>query len=690
MNSKAGFSELNPFVSSSVGEKEIWSDEGDQFCDVQSINQDVFHTLLRDIAEVNATHVTRVRFLLGQAGSGKSHLFSRLRRHLKNEQFTFVPNPPRDPREINRFVLKKVITGLEHPSMDGSRFLPYSQIERLVYALMAKVPDYADCDADQVHAKWLQEKRHRFGRLFEAFHRTLSTMPGIAISLPVQKALFRVLDNEKKWIALQWLSGATSLNEFEYSTLGVSGPLESTEVADLLKQFGLLSKCAGPIVLVFDQLDSLRREDQIAEIEALLIDLRDSSENWYVIVSLLEEKFHLWDRVLSDPFLGKFGTVENGVPVHRVANISSIDNAQQEELLRSRLDSEALRKLREKEHVKDPLHPLGAEALQKLLRLERISPRLLLKDAELAYRVATSRVVPTDAPLLDFLKHTFSDLRSGLADNECGVDTVMIAERVEDLINVLFFSETSGKVSYQEGPLPRQLRNFEGSDRIYGIGDGITVRVVVHDVQERGKFPDVLKKIVDAPPATILVRDGRVRCSGEATQRLLSTFRLDKKFFHLSLDEIKDLHTLGKLLAKMREGDFRSERTQPAPSEENILRSLSRLDNLRTKDISRLLLSFGRTGLTQPSRPHDNGQRAQNKPPSPDLASLVRQIMETEGWLCFERLYYMVYSSGLATVTPRDLSVTLEQEPLSNLVDLYPADPHFPYQNRVIIWNGGM
>ena len=163
----------NPFVDISVGESEIWGEEGRDFCDIPAINAEAFFALKGDIEDVRRTHRSTVRFVVGTAGSGKSHLFARLRRHLGSEQFTFVPNPPRDPWTISRFILKKVVHGMQHPAMDGARQLPFSQMERFVYALLSKTPGFFCKGIEEIHALLQGIKRIRYGSLVEEFRNAL-------------------------------------------------------------------------------------------------------------------------------------------------------------------------------------------------------------------------------------------------------------------------------------------------------------------------------------------------------------------------------------------------------------------------------------------------------------------------------------------------------------------------------------
>ena len=82
-------------------------------------------------------------------------------------------------------------------------------------------------------------------------------------------------------------------------------------------------------------------------------------------------------------------------------------------------------------------------------------------------------------------------------------------------------------------------------------------------MQQTNKFPSVLNRIVNASPNTILIRDGRIGISGKVTNEKLKQFQKDKRFCHLGFNQVKSLHALGRLLAKMREGEFEHEDTDP-------------------------------------------------------------------------------------------------------------------------------
>ncbi|MGH8555684.1 MAG: hypothetical protein ACREUD_09005, partial [Gammaproteobacteria bacterium] len=121
---------LNPFLRNSVHESEIWAEEATGFADVESIHAEVSEVLRRDLRTVatHPQHPTRVRFLVGQGGAGKSHLFSRLRRQIGGEAiFAFASNPPTRPAALFRWTLDKIAYGLRHPRVVAGAPKPYSQ-----------------------------------------------------------------------------------------------------------------------------------------------------------------------------------------------------------------------------------------------------------------------------------------------------------------------------------------------------------------------------------------------------------------------------------------------------------------------------------------------------------------------------------------------------------------------------------
>ena len=586
------YRKLNPFVQNSVGENIIWASTQNDFCDVESINQAAFASLLADIKKVKDDYNTRARFLVGPAGSGKSHLFARLRRRLPNGQFTFVSNPPTTTFHIKRFVLRKIVEGMAKPVMGPDGPMPYSQLQRIVYCHLQKLLNPKGLPPVKIHGFWTTIGRTNYPRIRDPFIKALEDVPPIGIPPHVGHVLFQILDDEKRRLATSWLSGI-HLSEADLQSLGIPAPLGDEEISEVIKQLGHLSVGTGPIVLILDQLDSLVRSEQILELETLMIDLNDSSRNWYIIVSLVEEKFDLWNSTLSMPFKTRFGTRSGDQMSVAAVGLSSLSMGERRQLIMERLATPALKSQRRKDGVNDLRYPLSEAAIEDLVSSGISNPRMLIWKASDAYLAAvTGTGPPPKRTLADFVEQQFTDLRSELQEQDLAVDTAYLADRVDELIRILWSTKGCAPLDVMDGSLRSDLPNFEGIDRVYQCGE-TTVRVILYDVQLKTKFPNVLKKIVDLPRNTILIRDGRIVISGKVTNEKLKQFQKDKRFCHLSLDQVKSLHALGRLLAKMREGEFEHEDTDPKPTESAIYECLAQHPDLAETDLAYAFLSHG-------------------------------------------------------------------------------------------------
>jgi len=684
------YRKLNPFVENAVGENVIWGSDRNDFCDVRSINEAPFKALLDDIESVRADRKTRARFLVGPAGSGKSHLFARLRRRLANGQFTFASNPPTSVPHVKRFVLRKVVSGMTRPVMGPEGPLPYSQLQRMVYSLSQRILKPKRLNTMTLHRFWKQVPRAELDRRLPQFEQALADIQELEIPIHWRRVLFRILDDERRDLAAAWLSGNQSLAEADYQCLGVHGPLADDEISELMKQLGHLSMGAGPIVLILDQLDTLVRPEQIHEIESLMIDLNDSSKNWYAIVSLVEEKFDFWYSTLSIPFKERFGTVTADSVILQTAELSALSPEQRGRLIKARLGTPGLRAQRKRDGIDDPYYPLSEAVVQQLTSSDISNARMLIQKAEQAYVSSiTGETQPAARKLPDFVDQLLADVRAELREEDLAVDTASIADRIGELLGLLWIVKSGSALQRSDGPLHTEVANFQGVDRVYACNE-MQVRVVCYDVQQTSKFPSVLKKIVNAPPSTILVRDGRVSISGKATKERLERFQQDKKFFHLSLDQIKSLHALGKLLAKMREGEFENEATEPKPTERSMCECLAQHPDLAETDLAQAFLAmvgFGeRTQEREPPRIGESCSEEPNEFPKNDsVVTGIARLMEAERWMSFERLCVRVSARGI-TADPRHVYQCLKERPICDSVMIYPSTVNLLDGIGIVIW----
>ncbi|MBB5033959.1 hypothetical protein [Prosthecobacter vanneervenii] len=386
------YAALNPFTSTSVGENDLWNAAA--FVDVPYIHSVPFGALRVVVDQVRAQHRSQVRFVRGAGGSGKSHLFSRLRHECADSIFyAYAPNPPLQPEALENFILSRFVSSLRHParSKEGKE-TPYSQLRLLAYALLKPVVEQ-DFTFPQLHDAWAEisletrkEMIHQAVQLLEAEH------PMVPRS--VLRCLLNILRDDKEHLAAQWLSGAAYLTEAELKYLGVVEPLARSEMGIVIQLFGKLASQAGaPVVLVLDQLDLVITQPQLDEMQRLLFALIDQSQNWVVLIGLVAERYAAWDASLTQALRGRVGVPDTNAPLGfrlPVIDMLPIANEQKRLLLNCRLDSPALAAQRQKDGITSAIHPLQEEDIARLTAGGAIFPRHLLAAAAELYAMRTS------------------------------------------------------------------------------------------------------------------------------------------------------------------------------------------------------------------------------------------------------------------------------------------------------------
>jgi hypothetical protein len=631
----SSYADLNPFISTSVGENDLWAAAA--FLDVPYIHSVPFGALRIAVDQVRAQHRSQVRFVRGAGGSGKSHLFSRLRRECADGIFyAYAPNPPLQPEALENFILTRFVSSLRHParSKEG-RESPYSQLRLLAYALLKPVVEQ-DFTFPQLHEAWAEialetrkEMIHQAVQLLEAEH------PMVPRS--VLRCLLNVLRDDKEHLAAQWLSGAAYLTENELKFLGVPEPLARSEMGGVIQLFGKLAAQAGsPVVLVLDQLDLVTSQPQLDEMQRLLFALIDQSQNWVVLIGLVAERFAAWDAALTQALRGRVGVPDSNAPLGfrlPVIDMLPIANEQKRLLLNCRLETPALIEQRLKDGITSSIHPLLEEDVARLTAGGAIFPRHLLAAAAEAYaiRTATSALPPevvavvaaqpvppplpsppVAAPLIPVAVPVVEVAKEAPAVAAIPVPSASpppplpapaapaaVKTSLTEKIDVLFQQAVAAAkaetatpsaidlgertrdlielmvappVTITEGDIRKTYDNFDGSDRWFEWG-GSRVRIVTSDAM-RGSFIAVLERIKDASGDTLLLRNDIAPVSGQLTMELLNAFKAKNTFHHIPASEAVILAALGSMLAAQREGSYDHLPTEPPATKDNVLAAL--------------------------------------------------------------------------------------------------------------------
>jgi hypothetical protein len=596
------YADLNPFMSTSVGENDLWN--AAVFQDVPYINSVPFGALRIAVDQVRARHRSQVRFVRGAGGSGKSHLFARLRREYADSIFyAYAPNPPLQPEALESFILARFVTSLRHAARGTEgREAAFSQLRLLAYALLKPVVEQ-DLTFLQLHEAWVKisletrkELIHQAVQLLEADH------PMVPRS--VLRCLLNVLRDDKEHLAAQWLSGAAYLTEHELKYLGVVEPLARLEMGVVIQLFGKLATQAGsPVVLVLDQLDLVVTPPQFDEMQRLLFALIDQSESWVVLIGLVAERFTAWDAALTQALRGRVGVPDSNAPLGfrlPVIDMLPVASEQKRLLLNCRLESPALVEQRQKDGITSAIHPLLEEDVARLTTGGAIFPRHLLAAAAEAFAtrttssalppeiVAAVAAMPLPQPVAEkplplpvptalvvsktslaekidvFLQQAVASAKT----ETVSPNAIDLGERARDLIELM----VAPAVTTSEGDIRKSYDNFDGSDRWFEWGGG-RLRIVTSDAM-RSSLIAVLERIKEADGDTLLLRNDIAPVSGQLSMELLNAFKAKNTFHHLPVSEAAILAALGRMLAAQREGSYDQLATEPPATKDNVLAAL--------------------------------------------------------------------------------------------------------------------
>lgn len=374
---------LNPFLDTSVGEGELWGTR--EWVDVPEIHATQFAELMASLDMVRGNRRTKVRFVRGAGGSGKSHLFARLRRHYTDSIFyAYAANPPLQCEALEGFILNRVVASLRQPArLPGGAVAPYSQLRLLAYALIKPVieQELAMPDLNRAWAGMPLEERKQL------LHDALLLLEADHPQMPrsVLRTLLTVLREDKENLAAQWLGGAAYLTLEDLKYLGAPEPLRHENYGMVIQLLGRLAGRVGmPFVLILDQLDLITSPGQFDEFQRLLFSLMDQSENWLVFIGLVAERFTAWETGMTQALLGRIGIPDGNVGLGfrlPVTDVLPIGNADKRALLHARLRAKPLETQREKEGKVSAIYPLTDDEFSRLTSGGAIFPRHLLAAA---------------------------------------------------------------------------------------------------------------------------------------------------------------------------------------------------------------------------------------------------------------------------------------------------------------------
>lgn len=721
MASLEAYLPLNPFVDLSVGEAELWGTRA--WMDVTEIHAAQTAQLRAAVETVRANGRTQVRFVRGVGGSGKSHLFARLRREMGDSiLYAYAPNPPLQPATLEAFLLQKIVTSLRHKARTSSGAdASYSQLRLLAYALLRPVIEQGALAIEQLHEAWseisLDDQKallHDAMLLLEAEH------PMVARG--VLRCLLNVLRDDKENLAGQWLAGTHYLTEADLKFLGEPEPMGTELHGPVIHLLGKLAGMAQrPFVLVLDQLDLVTSTDQLDEFQRMLFALIDQSENWAVFIGLVGERFRFWEQNINQAMRGRVGVPSLHNPDQStlpVIDVTPIMAADKEVLIRRRLASPTLHRQREADGIESPLHPISDADLKFLTHGGAVYARhLLAACSERFARAVLGGDETNRVPLADKVDALLEEAADEARNDAAQVGGPELGERIRELIEVL----GDQPLSITPGPSRELAGTFTGTDHIVQ-SNAQRARIVSTDMGRRA-FVSLLESMQNETGSTLLIRSASSPISGPVTLELFRQFRTRNHFHQVSASEAAILMALGIVLASLREGNYEQLLTEPPATRESMMTALrenGRLRSLRVWQAVQAALAgkppppsrtpTSRTSLTArvtASTEGEGGVATVAAPPATLLATpqrksgpvapvekisqhaieTVQVLLKMERWMEVRRLHRRLEELG-CHCSIESLRYSLRLAPLAEFAMLHPLDPsdagHTP---QIVLWH---
>ncbi|GMV15997.1 MAG: hypothetical protein HS104_06530 [Polyangiaceae bacterium] len=340
--------------------------------DVESLNAQLSDAVLSRIEEVRRAAPLGPRELgsstllgLGPAGSGKTHLFVRVRRRLGPRAAFVLVRPEIGIEATPRHVLTQIVDSLQHPASGTTD----RQLDVIAASMLAAV------SGERVGPHVLIEQlRQRDERLREdLIERATAHLEALypEVWTDYLERLLRApfLPAPDRRAANAWLAGR-EMNDVQLSRLGGGASLTEADVLPALRTLAVVAAHGSPIVLVFDQLENLvTTEHQSSRIAAhgnLISELHDSVRGLVIVQLALDAE---WDRNIRP----KLAASHRSRVESKLFELSLPTPDQREELVRAWLG-----RLPEAERGEPFPWPFTPEQLQAWRRATVMTPRMLM------------------------------------------------------------------------------------------------------------------------------------------------------------------------------------------------------------------------------------------------------------------------------------------------------------------------
>jgi len=302
--------EVNPFDIINLKPTNFWADKQDSTLIVESIHQETIIEIEDLLDLVGQDHRSRTVLLIGDSGSGKSYLLGRLKRTLNPKAFfAYILCNWADSNNIWRHILRHTVDSLIQ--------IPEEQKESQLMLWLKSLSAFTRSDIkkrifNDNFWETLQSNRQKFIKhLKETYKQSGIYNPDMFFGV-----LHDLANPELYDLACEWLRG-DDLNEDSMKEIKVKTCIDTEDAAkNILANFGRISTQTQPIVLCFDNLDTMPQSPEgFLDIQPFFnVNTTvhgDNLKNFLVIISVITNtlKRH-YDRILPADKAGIHKTIQ--------------------------------------------------------------------------------------------------------------------------------------------------------------------------------------------------------------------------------------------------------------------------------------------------------------------------------------------------------------------------------------------
>lgn len=321
----------------------------DQVPDLEEYNQHAYRRIVRALKELSRTRASEGQsnsqgiLVLGEAGTGKTHLLMRVARNLSKSNHILFVRKPNNEDAVAQHIWFNMVSSLTRSLPDSGT--KRSQLDDLLAHVFTAVliPEFEqdireDKDADQKR-RWVErlhsDPYNLFNMLGEGEKRTdnmekirrrtlrflLHHQPDVDQKIAHVLITYCFVSREdRKRVLLTWLSGQdideteandlglpTSWVKFDESSSEAGAQQQREEIAlRAIRTIGILSTYYQPLILAFDQLEGLRDQRRLTERWGDTVrEIFTMTPNFLIITCIFPSLWESWfneelDRAVSE------------------------------------------------------------------------------------------------------------------------------------------------------------------------------------------------------------------------------------------------------------------------------------------------------------------------------------------------------------------------------------------------------